>query len=198
MTNDKTILIIGLGNPGEKFAHTPHNAGFLVVDKLVASYELPVTSYPRLKSELAETKLTGKKIVFAKPQTFMNKSGEAVKLLVTSYKLQATSSLWVIHDDIDLELGQIKIVRNRGSAGHKGVEDIMKKIKTHDFVRFRIGIRPKKLPTRRSKTLMNKFVVSGFTPQQHKQFEKSIERCKEAVVLSLQQGAEKAASVYNR
>ena len=193
-----TTLIIGLGNPGEQYAHTPHNAGFLVIDKLRAIYDLRLTIYKKLKSEVTETQVGAKKIILARPQTFMNKSGEAVLAIIKNYKLKAKSSLWIIHDDIDLELGQIKIVRNRGSAGHKGVEDIIKKLKTQDFVRFRIGIRPKGLPAHRPKTLMNKFVVGGFTNAEAKIFLQAIARCKEAILLALEEGVEKAASVFNR
>lgn len=192
------LLVVGLGNPGEQYANTPHNAGFLVIDQLAEIYDLRFKIYEKLKSEIAETKINGKRIILAKPQTFMNKSGEAVKFLITNYKLPITSALWVIHDDIDLELGQIKIVRNRGSAGHKGVEDIMRKIKTQDFVRFRIGIRPKRLPAHRPKTLMNQFVVAGFTNAESKIFARAITKCKEAVILAVEEGVEKAASVFNR
>ena len=124
-----TILIVGLGNPGEQYANTPHNAGFLVVDQLLSAYDLKLAANNKLKSEVAEGKIGNRKIILAKPQTFMNKSGEAVKALALYYKIPPLNA-WVIHDDVDLELSQIKIVRNRGSAGHKGVEDIIRKFKT--------------------------------------------------------------------
>ena len=194
----KTLLIVGLGNPGKEYENTPHNAGFLVVDQLLKIWKLEAESNKYVKSEIAEGKISGKKIILAKPQTFMNKSGEAVLALTKSYKLKAISSLWVIHDDVDLELGKIKIVKNRGSAGHKGVEDIIKKLKTKDFVRFRIGIRPKRLATKRSKTLMNKFVASTIGKADQAVFKKSITLAKEAVLLALDEGIEKATSIYNR
>lgn len=191
------LLIVGLGNPGKEYENTPHNAGFLVVNKLIANYQLLITNYPKLKSEIAEYKKGTKKVIFAKPQTFMNKSGEAVKPLMRSYKLEAQNSLWVIHDDIDLPLGRIKIVKNRGSAGHKGVEDIMLKLRAKDFVRFRVGIRPKRVPLNRPKTLMNRFVVAPFKNSEAKLFEQSLVRCTEAVLLAIESGIEKAASVMN-
>jgi PTH1 family peptidyl-tRNA hydrolase len=167
------------------------------VDKLISGYELHVTSYPTLKSDLAETKLPGKKIVFAKPKTSMNKSGEAVLAFAKSYKLKDTSSLCVIHDDVDLELGKINIVKNRGSAGHKGVEDVMRKLKTQDFVRFRVGTRPKRLATKRSKALMNKFVASPIGKADQAVFKKAIKTCAEAVLFAIEEGFEKAAGKYN-
>jgi len=193
-----TILIVGLGNPGEQYANTPHNAGFLVVDSLLTTYNLQLTTNKKFKSEVAEGKIGNRKIILSKPQTFMNKSGEAVKSITTYYKLLTTNSLWVIHDDVDLELGKIKVVRNRGSTGHKGVEDIMRKLKTKDFVRFRIGIRPKRLTIKRSKALMNKFVASTVGKNDLPAFKKTIKTCKEAVLLALEQSIEKAASVYNQ
>ncbi|MBI1888609.1 MAG: aminoacyl-tRNA hydrolase [Candidatus Spechtbacteria bacterium] len=202
-----TLLIVGLGNPGEKYAHTPHNAGFLVASKLLRAYNLEAREEKKLHSEIAETKAENKKIILAKPQTFMNKSGGAVKSLITNYsprsreggagQLPITSSLWVIHDDIDLPLGRIKIVKNRGSAGHKGVEDIIAKLRTKNFVRFRIGIRPKRVPLNRPKTLMNRFVVAPFKGSDAKLFEQSLARCAEAIQLALKEGIEKAASVTN-
>ena len=193
-----TTLIVGLGNPGEQYQGTPHNAGFLVVDQLAHTYDVQTGENKKLKAEITEHKNGTKKIILAKPQTFMNKSGEAVKSITTYYKLQTTNSLWVIHDDVDLELGKIKIVRNRGSAGHKGVQDIMRKLKTQDFVRFRIGIRPKRLATKRSKALMNKFVASTVGKADQPAFKKAIKRCTEAVLAALEEGVEKAASVYNQ
>lgn len=193
----KTILIAGLGNPGEKYENTPHNAGFLVVNQLGSTYDAKFTIHTGLESEIAEVKLNRKKFIFAKPQNFMNNSGTAVKKIVSSFKVQI-SGIWIIHDDMDLALGQIKIVRNRGSAGHKGVEDIMKKLKTKDFVRFRIGIRPAKIPAHRPKTLMNKFVISTLNGAEKKFFDETIKRCTEAVQLAFDQGIEKSASVYNK
>ncbi|MFY9457422.1 MAG: aminoacyl-tRNA hydrolase [Candidatus Spechtbacterales bacterium] len=192
------ILIVGLGNPGEKYENTPHNAGFLVIDQLIAIYDLRPAVNAKLKSEIAEHKIAGKKIVLAKPQTFMNKSGEAVKPLTTNYKLLVTKNLWLIHDDVDLELGKIKIVKNRGSAGHKGVEDIIKKLKTKDFARFRVGTRPKRLAQKRSKALMNKFVSSPVGGPERPLFKKAIKTCAEAVALSLEEGIEKSSSIYNQ
>lgn len=194
---NKNILIVGLGNPGEKYESTPHNAGFLVIDQLLETWNMKPETDTKLKSEVAKGKVGKKQIILAEPQTFMNNSGTAVRALVSSFKLQV-SCVWVIHDDVDLELGKIKIVKNRGSAGHKGVEDIIKKLKTKDFVRFRIGIRPKRLTIKRSKALMNKFVASPVGKDEQSLFEKSTKRCKEAVLVALEEGIEKAAGVYNR
>jgi len=193
----KTLLIVGLGNPGKEYENTPHNAGFLVVDRLLEIWNMELETYTKLKSEVAKSKIDKKQIILAKPQTFMNASGDAVKAITTNYKLQTTNSLWVIHDDVDLELGKLKIVKNRGSAGHRGVEDIIKKLKTKDFVRFRIGIRPKRLSIKRSKELMNKFVAKPTSKADQLLFKKAIKQCKEAVLLAVEEGFEKSANKYN-
>jgi len=190
----KKILIVGLGNPGEKYKGSPHNAGFLVIDELAKSHELDTEENKKLKSEIA---LTGS-VILAKPMSFMNSSGTPVKLLIAYYSLPVTQSLWLVHDDVDLELGKLKIAKNRGSAGHKGVEDIIQKLSTKDFIRFRIGVRPGHLPQKRSRSIMNKFVTGAFTKSQNKIFTDSVAKCKEAVLFALENGVEKAASKYNQ
>ncbi|MEK7503476.1 MAG: aminoacyl-tRNA hydrolase [Patescibacteria group bacterium] len=145
------ILITGLGNPGKEYEKTRHNIGFRVIN------------------ELAKDKPSD--VVLLKPQTFMNKSGDAVIEAVSFYKIKPTD-LWVIHDDIDLPLGEFKISKNRGSAGHKGVESIIKKLETKDFHRVRIGICPK---TGKPKTV-EKFVLQNFTKAEEKTIKEVIER----------------------
>ena len=137
------FLIVGLGNPGEEYKHTRHNVGFMALDAL-KKLELPNT-------------------IFAKPQVFMNNSGKAVKSLTKNYKLQ-TKNLVVVHDDIDLPLGVFKISRNRGSAGHKGVQSIIDELKTKDFNRIRIGICPQAGKPKQ----VDKFVLQNFTKGEEK------------------------------
>ncbi|MDO8633420.1 MAG: aminoacyl-tRNA hydrolase, partial [Candidatus Wildermuthbacteria bacterium] len=114
-------LIVGLGNPGKKYEKTRHNAGFMVLDELE-------------KKELPQTRLL-------KPDTFMNNSGGAVKKEMQKLKIK-NQSLIIIHDDIDIPLGKIKVSKGSGSAGHKGVESIIQSLGTKEFIRIRIGILP--------------------------------------------------------
>ncbi|MDC0449200.1 aminoacyl-tRNA hydrolase [bacterium] len=129
-------LIIGLGNPGEKYSKTRHNAGFMVVDFLVADLGLQWKFEKKLNAETARSEDT----IFAKPQTFMNSSGEAVSKVVNFYNIDVKEDLLVIHDDVDLEFGVTKKQFARGTAGHKGVEDIVSRLKTQEFYRLRIGV----------------------------------------------------------
>jgi len=136
------FLIVGLGNPGEKYEKTWHNAGFLAIDAFSGKNSFPEFKLSKkFKAELSEGFLDKDKIILAKPQAFMNNSGQSVKLLIRNWKIKP-DSLMVIHDDIDLPLGKIRVVKGRGSAGHKGVESIIKELKNKDFVRIRIGIMP--------------------------------------------------------
>jgi len=143
-------LIIGLGNPGKKYEKTRHNIGFWVVDEL--------------KNEISD-----KDIIFLKPETFMNDSGKAVKAMVSYYKIPL-ENLLVVHDDIDLPLGKIRVSKDSSSAGHKGVQSIIDELKTQNFTRIRIGINPCLAGRRAShKVDTEKFVLQKFTKPEEKQ-----------------------------
>lgn len=137
------MIIVGLGNPGKKYENTRHNVGFMVIDEL--------------------EKKAPANFILAKTDTFMNLSGPAVKSLAKSYKLTA-ESLLVIHDDIDIPIGEFKIQKGRGAAGHKGVQSIINELKTKDFWRVRIGI----LPKRGKPENVEKFVLQNFNKEEQK------------------------------
>ncbi|OGY46802.1 MAG: aminoacyl-tRNA hydrolase [Candidatus Buchananbacteria bacterium RIFCSPHIGHO2_02_FULL_38_8] len=143
-------LIVGLGNPGKKNQDTWHNAGFLALDEFKKNKDWPDFKISKkFKAEISEGSEIEEKIVLAKPQTFMNNSGESVKALVKFYKIEP-KDIWIIHDDIDLPLGKIRVSQNSSAAGHKGVQSIIDQLGTQEFIRFRIGIQPEsrgQLPT---------------------------------------------------
>lgn len=128
------ILIIGLGNPEEKYENTPHNVGFKTIDLFKERFSFPNFS-------LKEKALISKKddVILAKPQTYMNESGLAVREIMNFYKIPK-EDLWIIHDENDLKLGEFKISKDISSKGHNGIKSIIEKIGTQDFIRFRIGI----------------------------------------------------------
>ena len=128
------ILIIGLGNPEEKYENTPHNVGFKTIDLFKERFSFPNFS-------LKEKALISKKddVILAKPQTYMNESGLAVREIMNFYKI-SKEDLWIIHDENDLKLGEFKISKDISSKGHNGIKSIIEKIGTQDFIRFRIGI----------------------------------------------------------
>ncbi len=186
------ILIIGLGNPGEKYKNTRHNIGFRVVDKFKKINNFPEFKLSKKFSSLAsEGFVDSRKVILLKPQTFMNKSGRAVKSLINFYK---TKDLFVVHDDIDLPLGKIKIAKSRGAAGHKGVEYIIKEVGTKNFIRFRIGIQPTNLKPKNTE----RFVLQKFSKEEEKVIKKVIKKTVEAIELIFKKGLEKAMSKYNK
>ena len=163
-------LIIGLGNPGEKYEKTRHNAGFLTVDKLVSSSKYPgLSTQSKFNAEISQGTIDDEKIILAKPQTFMNNSGQAVKAIVDYYKIDLENII-VIHDDLDIPIGEYKISKNKNSGGHKGVQSIIDYLGTKDFTRIRIGIM-----TENKKTPTEKFVLERFSREEMEIVERVIE-----------------------
>ncbi len=137
-------LIIGLGNPGEKYKNTRHNVGFMILDKLQKSTDSFNFSNwqhnTKFKAELSEYSSDSIKIILAKPTTFMNESGVSVKAIADYYRIPK-NKIVIVHDDKDINLGEIKIQSGRGHAGHNGVKSIFSHLGEEDIVRVRIGIK---------------------------------------------------------
>lgn len=134
------LLIIGLGNPGKKYTRTRHNAGFFMLDKIQSVFSFPKFEFnKKFQAEISSGEIKNKKIILAKPRTFINLSGEAVRAISDFYKM-TPEELLVIHDDIDIELGKIKVAADSSSAGHNGVENIIDVLGTQKFRRVRVGI----------------------------------------------------------
>lgn len=197
-------LIIGLGNPGKKYQYTRHNIGFMVVEKLVKEL-LPVTKSEKAwrgeKKFSAEIcKLPGD-ILLAKPQTYMNKSGISVLSLVSFYKIKLFD-LWVVHDDIDLPLGKLRIRTGGGSAGHNGVESIIKNV-GEGFVRFRLGIGRGKLDLQHTadynlhRREIEKYVLSPFRDNEGGNLKHLVKNTVEALNIAIKKGIEKAMNRFN-
>ncbi len=131
--------IFGLGNPGAQYHNTRHNAGFRFVDALAAEYQAELNLSVRFTSDIGRMNFDGQRIWLVKPKSFMNTSGIVVRSFTHYYKFDS-SSLIVVHDDLDLPLGSARIKRSGGHGGHNGLRDILKHIGTRDFLRIRIGI----------------------------------------------------------
>ena len=176
------MLLVGLGNLGEKYRFTRHNIGFMVVDEFARKNGFPeFTLNKKSNSLVSEAMFSGQKTVLAKPQTFMNDSGFAVKSLYTKYKIQDTRYIVVIHDDIDLPLGTIKVSTNRGSAGHKGVESIIDALGTKNFTRIRVGIQPAAVKPEN----VESFVLEKFAKEEQKTLELAVQNALEALETTL-------------
>lgn len=136
-------IIVGLGNPGEKYAKTRHNLGFMVLDSFLEKLEPVDKTFweekKDLKAQIKQIKHAGNTLLLVKPTTFMNNSGLAVSKIVNFYKIE-TSDLYVIHDDLDLPFGKIRVRFGGAAGGHHGVESIIEQLKTDKFLRVRLGI----------------------------------------------------------
>ena len=130
-------FLIALGNPGERYVHTPHNAGWLIVDKIVPADEWQENKYA--KSSMAVVSFEGNDLMLVKPQTNMNLSGEVLPYLVREYGLTSETTI-VIYDDIDIPVGKYKMSHDRGDGGHNGIKSIVEHLGTTEFTRIRIGV----------------------------------------------------------
>ena len=184
-----TTIIIGLGNPGVKFKGTRHNVGFMVLDKFAEGNNFPEFRLQKKLEALVSEGIIGEnKIILAKPQTFMNESGKAVQKILKS---MPKASLIAVHDDVDMPTGKIKIVEERGSAGHKGVESIIKNVGNEGLIRFRIGI------AGQTGTKAKEVVLKKFTSGEKKNITETIAKVAEALNFFLQNGPEKTMNKYN-
>jgi len=180
------IVIIGLGNPGEQYKNTRHNVGFMAIDKFAKE-----NGFDEFKLEKKfDAEISKKdKVLLAKPQTFMNNSGKSAKKLKAVNK---TATFMVLHDDVDLPIGKIKIVKERGSAGHKGVESVIRAIGNKGLLRVRIGVGGKKTAD------AMKIVLKNFTPAEQTLIKKTITKVAKALDLFVEENIEKAMNEYNQ
>lgn len=184
-------IIAGLGNPDRKYAGTRHNIGFDVITYLSDKYDISL-SKTGFKSKLGQGFLVGEKVLLMKPQTYMNLSGEAVGEAVNFYKIDTSTELIVVQDDIDLPPGHIRI-RAKGSAGgHNGIKSIISHVGGNEFVRIKLGVGGK--PEGRD---LADHVLSGFDRDMEPLIRKVIEVAGEAVLTTMKEGAEAAMNKYN-
>lgn len=182
------LVIVGLGNPGPKYAGTRHNAGFMCVDRLAERAGVALND-KRKSALLGEGRLGGKRLVLVKPRTFMNISGEAVRYAMDRYRVRAESVLIVL-DDLDLPLGRIRVRAGGGSGGHNGLNSINAALGTQDYARLRIGIgRPQ------GETVG--YVLGAFTPEEAPEAEAAITRAADAAEAWLTHGVNYAMDQFN-
>ena len=185
------FLVAGLGNPGEEYALTPHNLGFLVVDRLAETNSIRVSRKENM-SLVGLGTVAGKTAALAQPQTFMNVNGPAVKGLLERYELKP-DRLVVVYDELGLPWGELRVRKNGSSAGHNGIKTLLSSLGTDEFVRVRMGIHPG--PNRGDAA---RFVLAPFKRAQMKEVEEAVIRSAEAVESIIAEGADKAMAKYNR
>ncbi len=184
-------LIVGLGNPGREYEMTRHNLGFMLIDRLLTR-----AGGRRFRSEssakVAEGALAGQRVLLAKPQTYMNLSGDAVRPLLDRYGEGTPVNLIVASDDVALPFGMIR-VRARGSAGgQKGLKSIIERLGTQEFARVRLGVKPD-----HPLDDLSKFVLSPIRNRDREQLEETLERAVDAVTVILSEGVERAMARFN-
>jgi len=183
-------LIIGLGNPEKDYANTRHNMGVDVINKLAKQYDLEIAK-KKFESEYETAIIEGEKVVLIKPQTFMNSSGEAVKAFIQFYKVDLKNVI-VIYDDIDIEVGKIKVRKSGSPGSHNGIKSVTHFLSDENFPRIRIGIgKPDE------DVDLVEHVLGAIPDEERKLLDEAIEKAKNAIVELLQNGIDSAMNKYN-
>ena len=184
-------LLIGLGNPGAQYAHTRHNAGFCVIERLSNLWNIPVDR-ARCHGLVGEGRAEGQRVILIKPQTFMNLSGDCVADALRWYKAEPKDTM-ILSDDIDLPLGQIRVRPFGGAGTHNGWRDILLKTGSDRFPRVRVGVGGKP-----PEWDLADWVLSRFSPEDQKLMDAAFDRAAQAARCFVEKGIEEAMNVYNR
>jgi len=185
-------LIVGLGNPGIEYESTPHNLGFLAIDRIANDLGVEVRNR-QCRALTARAVMGDEPVLLAKPETFMNLSGESVRALVAKHEAKPESDLIVIQDEMDFPWGTLRIHRQRSSAGHNGIESIIEALGTQDFLRIRIGVAPdRKVEDGR------RYLLSPMRKAQLKVVDEMLDTTAEAVKTILKEGPAAAMNRFNR
>ena len=185
-------LIVGLGNPGIEYQFTPHNLGFLAIDRIANESGVEVRNR-NCRALTARAVIEDQQVLLAKPETYMNLSGLAVRELVAKYEIDPASDLILIYDELDLPLGAIRIRQRGSSAGHNGMESVIGALGTQEFLRIRMGIAPD-----RKIADAVKYVLTPFRKAQLKLVDEVLDTTLEAVRVILRDGPDAAMNRFNR
>ena len=185
-------LIVGLGNPGIEYQFTPHNLGFLAIDRIAQQCGVEVRNR-QCRALTARAVIGSEPVLLAKPETFMNLSGMSVRELVAKHEVRPESDLIVIYDELDLPLGMIRIRQRGSSAGHNGMESVIGALGTQEFLRIRLGIAPD-----RKISDGVKYVLTPFRKRELKLVDEVLDTAAEAVSVILKEGPAAAMNRFNR
>jgi len=185
-------LIVGLGNPGIEYQFTPHNLGFLTVDRIANDLGIEVRNR-QCRALTARATIGDVPVMLAKPETYMNLSGLSVRELVDEHQVEVKSDLIVIYDELDLPLGAIRIRQRGGTAGHNGMESIQGALGTNEFLRIRLGIAPEHKVSDGAK-----FVLTPFRKAQDAVVDDMLDKAAEAVEVIVKEGPAAAMNKFNR
>lgn len=185
-------LITGLGNPGNQYTRTRHNIGFLAVENSLRILGAGPHKN-QFKAEVNTSNWQDQSLLFCRPQTFMNLSGESVQPLMGFFKIPK-EQLIVIHDDLDIPFGSLRIHKNRGHGGHNGIKSISGLLGSADYIRIKLGVGRPPHP----EMAVADWVLSRWSPEEEKQLPEFLDTCHEAMLAIFKGGADKAASLYNK
>ncbi len=185
-------LIVGLGNPGIEYQFTPHNLGFLTIDRIANDHGINIRNR-QCRALTARATISGEPVVLAKPETYMNLSGLSVRELVEEHQVDVERDLILIYDELDLPLGTIRIRQRGGSAGHNGMESILGALNTDEFLRIRLGIAPE-----RKVEDSVQYVLTPFRKAQEKVVVEMLDAAAQAVEMILKEGPAAAMNRFNR
>lgn len=212
-----SFIVVGLGNPGSEYENTRHNTGRIVLDAFAKAHDFPEwTLDKKLNALVSKSSISSSSkgrakpsmVLLIEPETFMNKSGESIKNLpLTTHhlpqgqkkiKIQEITNMVVIHDDLDIPFGTYKISFNKSSGGHRGVESIIKSVKTQAFTRVRVGIASSAAAVKKSQneTTVEKTILGRFTSGELAELKKLAKRIAEGLTVLITEGREKAMSQY--
>ena len=186
------FVIVGLGNPTLQYEGTRHNVGFDVIDRLADKYNITVETR-KSRALIGKGIIEGKKVILAKPQTYMNLSGESVRSLTDYYKIDEDQELLVIYDDVSLGVGQLRIRKKGSAGGHNGIKNIISHLDTDLFVRIKIGVgeKPKRMD-------LADYVLSRFSKDEREEMEAGYEKAVRAAAMILNGETDAAMNEYNR
>lgn len=194
------MLIVGLGNPGEEYKNSRHNTGRIILENISKNNDFSEwRDNMKLKSLCAKGEINNEKFDFLLPETFMNNSGNAVCQIIDDKK--KLKNLIVVYDDMDLPLGSLKISFNRSSGGHNGLESIIKRVKSQEFIRIRIGVSPHtptgKIKKPKGEEAILKFLLGKYKEDELKEIKKISKKVSEILFMLKREGKDKVMSLYN-
>lgn len=186
------FIIVGLGNPTKEYNNTRHNIGFDVIDVIAEELGISVLE-KKHKALLGKGVLEGQKVILAKPQTYMNLSGESIRELVDYYKADETTELIVIYDDISLDVGQLRIRKKGSAGGHNGIKSIIQHLGHQEFLRIKMGVgeKPKGYD-------LADYVLGHFKKEERVQMDESCKTALEAIKLMVKEETDQAMNLYNK
>lgn len=184
-------IIVGLGNPGRQFENTRHNIGFRCIDRLAEKYNISVLECKH-RALIGKGYIEGQKVILAKPQTFMNLSGESVRDILNFYKVEPDTQLIVVYDDISLAVGALRIRKKGSAGGHNGIKNIIAQTGTDIFKRIKIGVgeKPKGYD-------LADYVLGHFTQAENEEMDAACDRAVEAISLLVQEEVDTAMNRFN-